>query len=553
MRVFEEKPAEGQSFEDWFEFRDLIDDLQADFREEILVHRVSRGQHFAEYQAAFLLPQAVIRPEIGRQLAAWNLDPLEQGWGYGYSFDDDGQPDFHLDAPFEDTTPEVLRSGIPIIWRRYSDLGREPDTYIEANPQLTHVLDVHWSEAHSAYCKLDELGDIREVIRVVSADESPRLVTIREAELAWFMALGDYALVRLFSFDRYESEAYLQPPRLQHRQSTWFEEEGITARRIPFTGGSCLRGVQIVPAPRGGVKRDLLDDRQTRRRETFLALDWRNRKVAEVGCAPISPAFFRREVLTRYQADTDKYRAEDRRISCRGGWSISYDVNDEEQVHVYLKDIQRLPFPEQQYWKSFNEAPRAGISRRARTTDFEGNWDLEPEPLRDLKALLRNSLSVHLPDGGAVEIWSPPDDRASLEAIHYLSTKGEKEWAGEIGALHRLVVEGLETANLRQAVLAHGGEAKELKKLKSIRLLESLLVGMGYAEDLISRIVIPLGELNHFRSKTSAHRKGADAKELIRKAKREHRDLAGHFKSLVASVYHGMAELAGLIAEEEES
>lgn len=38
-----------------------------------------------------------------------------------------------------------------------------------------------------------------------------------------------------------------------------------------------------------------------------------------------------------------------------------------------------LPIAEQRYWKAFNEAPKAGISKRAFETDFQGEWSLVSE------------------------------------------------------------------------------------------------------------------------------------------------------------------------------
>ncbi len=100
----------------------------------------------------------------------------------------------------------------------------------------------------------------------------------------------------------------------------------------------------------------------------------------------MSPAFFRPDVLLKYKGDSEKYRLEDRSITCRNAWHLeTYDINDAGQVHTYLIYLQRLPYDEQLYWKSYNEKPKSSISKRAFTTDFEGNWYNEYDALASLK------------------------------------------------------------------------------------------------------------------------------------------------------------------------
>jgi hypothetical protein len=153
-----------------------------------------------------------------------------------------------------------------------------------------------------------------------------------------------------------------------------------------------MRGCQII---RPGISKQALIERETaphdhgKQYASFLTLDWKNRVVREISCAPaatvnyfnesnlpfeIMPAFFRQEVLVKYKADPHKYRMTQRSISCRGSWTAG-------QVHAYLIDLRGLPFEEQLYWRAYNERPKAPISERAYETDFEDSWDLAYDPL----------------------------------------------------------------------------------------------------------------------------------------------------------------------------
>jgi hypothetical protein len=163
------------------------------------------------------------------------------------------------------------------------------------------------------------------------------------------------------------------------------------------------------------MRRALLEGRQARQYCTYLAHDWKHDRVAEVSCDPqklgnyfvasshpyeVTPASFRREVLLEYQSNRDKYAVQEGNIQCHGAWSLRYDINERDQVHAYLKDMAYLPYAEQLHWKSFNERPKAWISKRSHTADFLGQfYTLQSDPLRDLKRLLTQFPSAQSPEG----------------------------------------------------------------------------------------------------------------------------------------------------------
>ena len=122
------------------------------------------------------------------------------------------------------------------------------------------------------------------------------------------------------------------------------------------------KGIQIVPiaTSRQAVIDALRGNRRDAKKEfaTFIARDWKNKRIAEISCSPdslgnyyeestlphgLSPAFFRSEVLSKYKADREKYHLEERLISCRGSWSLEYDINEAGQVHAYLIDFRPSP------------------------------------------------------------------------------------------------------------------------------------------------------------------------------------------------------------------
>ena len=216
----------------------------------------------------------------------------------------------------------------------------------------------------------------------------------------------------------------------------------------------------------------------------FKANNWKNKRSAEISCAPwalasyfdkgsllpfqTTPAFFKAEVLQKYKVDPEKYRLEHRSIYARGGWYLkSYDVNEAAQVHAYLCDLANLPYREQLYWQSFNEWPKAGISERAFQTDFEGSFSIAPDPLVQLKHEIAK-LDKLKPD------WWSPRGEAALAALHYPLTASREEWANAVLALDQLVVEGLVVKALRSRLESAARTTD--KQWGSLRLLQNCLI-----------------------------------------------------------------------------
>lgn len=165
----------------------------------------------------------------------------------------------------------------------------------------------------------------------------------------------------------------------------------------------------------------------------------------------LSPAFFRAEVLARYKADPDKYRLDDRSITCRNAWYLkTYDINEAGQVHTYLCYLADLPIAEQRYWKAFNEEPKGGISKRAYETDFEGQWASEYDALVELKR------KIEVLNASSHPWWSARTSTL-LDTTRYPATDAEKESADEILALDQLVVEGFVEREIKRITQEAGG------------------------------------------------------------------------------------------------
>ncbi|NEQ78718.1 MAG: hypothetical protein F6K23_40455, partial [Okeania sp. SIO2C9] len=88
-----------------------------------------------------------------------------------------------------------------------------------------------------------------------------------------------------------------------------------------------------------------------------------------------TPVFFRREVLTKYYANPERYSVEDGYLRCQGLWGLRIDNNHDEYIVVFLGDLGvDLRSEERMYWRSYNVPPEGKISK----TNFKRSFLAEP-------------------------------------------------------------------------------------------------------------------------------------------------------------------------------
>ena len=441
----------------------------------------------------------------------------------------------------------VLENGEKLIFRRTWP-GAE-DVSTELSQRLVHALQLHYAEERNAYCRIDESGDVDDIVKVVDrpserVGESVCVVTIRSEEFFEYARLADMGVVFFFDFTRYRPELFTSWP---NRGQFERDDPALYFNGSVVPGvGSYINGRQIVlpPIELRQIVRRHQDRRDPKKQQfaTFKALDLKTGNRFEVSCDPaclsnyfepgsnlpleMSPAFFRAEVLHKYKADPSKYELSARSILCRGAWELqTYDVNDVGQVHTYLRYLGFLPYQEQLYWQSFNEWPKGPLSNRAITTDFEGAFSKEYDPLQSVKHKVE-ALDSEAP------VWWNPRGKELARVVHYPVTNSVAEWADSILALDQLVVEGFREKTLRALATTIGLPVK--KAWGSINLLQACLLGKGVKEDEAKVAAGALRTVHGLRTILRGHaapaKKAAEAKR-VRKA---HGSFRAHFSSLVA-------------------
>ena len=407
--------------------------------------------------------------ELSRDLIAlddsWVIEHVSGG----------GEPDRVYLAPPMHGRGKALQQGEKLVFKR--PFAGSPKRPIELSQKLVHALKLHYIPERSAYCRLDEDGDVTEVIKVVEElgndwTENVTVVTILAKDFAEYMRLAGMGMVIFFDFTRVRFGSFQgwssDHERFERKAHDLFYHGGVMPGHASYVNGRVIVRLaitleQIVQAYEARAPAN-------RQYAIFKAINLRTGELIEVSCDPkglsnyfqpesalpleMSPVFFRAEVLHRYKADPEKYDLQERSIYCRDAWSLeTFDINDAGQVHTYLRYLAYLPYKEQLYWQSFNEWPKGPLSKRAITTDFKGEFYTEYDSLRSLKQKIQK-----LDDDKPA--WWQPRGQELAKAVHYPATTSAAEWANEILALDHLLIEGFRVKELRSMLEALGRPVK---------------------------------------------------------------------------------------------
>ena len=370
-------------------------------------------------------------------------------------------------------------------------------------------------------------------------------MTFDWSSLEYYLAASDQVLVRLFDFTLLNRSNF----------SSWSQDEEVcnyASDEIFYKQKKCAeaaytRGVQIIRPSRS--KQEIFSEAEAsdenKNHIEFIANDLRNKRVTPISIHPqattnyfeaehnnlpfeLSPAFFRPEVLLKYKADKDKYTVGERDIHCRSTWRLeAFDVNEAGQVFAYICYLRRLPESELLHWKSYNETPKAPISERALTNDFEGQWVSFSDPLEDIKKICREW------DKKGYSWWKLKDDQL-IDNATVPHTASRDEWGESFLALTKLVNEGFVVESLREILRDHDVSFDKLAG--SLALLEKIVNLNENLEEPVQLKGLKKAQL--IRTKAKGHSAKNDAEKLSLEALSEHETYAGHFRHICKIVFY---------------
>ncbi len=543
-------PSDSDAFNIWLEQSDALTFLAENANEDWIVIYCTLQHSFIH---GVLVPKAILNPPDIDDLLSWNGNAYS-GWGMVTS-----GTNAWIEPPLENLASETLKKGEQLVFiRDFAGVDEHP-TYVELLQKLVHVCEMHFVEELWAWCKLTQ-GKKTPVARV-AWDRGHCIVLLHRDIITTYASLSKTTLVRMFDFPRYNPQKFigwhdLSPKKMPAENNIYYDQ------RLMHGYASCSKGVQLaeiaISSKEIADKNFIFNRNKKHKYEKFIVLDWKNRKIHEVSCAPettanyftasempfeLSPAFFDQEVLLRYKSNSKKYKITENKISCRGAWQLSYDINAAGQVYAYLLDLRQIPSKEQSYWRLFNENPlitnlnqkplqllKETISESSFKAHFFGSWEFNPGLLQSMKGLLINLQCS----------WWKMSSLDTLEHLNYPAADSEDEWKKEIIALDQVLVEGLQHKWLRSRAEKLG--CSVCKDWKSLKLLEQCLIYSGVGEDRAKLIISPLRKLHTLRSKSS-HTESKDIVELSKQAIREHGSYRKHYEHLVDTSRETFLEL----------
>ena len=530
-------PTESEAFNSWLEQHDTLKFLADNAHEEWIVIYCATQHAFIH---GVLIPSSALNPLATDDLLTWSGNAYG-GWCVSVS-----KSEARIAPPLQDFASKTIAQGEQLVFvRDFADADEHPP-YVELLQKLLHVCEIHFIAELGAWCKLEHGKEMP--VAYVAFDEGECVVLLRRDILATYASLSQSVLVRMFDFPRYNPQNFIgwhdiAPETSPAKNSIYY------IQALLYGYASYSRGVQLtdIAIPNKDIIKKIFPDRPSKY-QTFTTLDWKNRCIAEVSCAPdatanyfvnndlpfeFSPVFFDQEVLLRYKSGGKRYKVTDNKISCRGAWALAYDINAGGQVFAYLCDLRKIPYKEQSYWKLFNENPvvtnfnqkplqilKSTLSATAFKAHFLGSWEISLGSLQSLKSLL---LELQCS-------WWKLFSQDVLARITYPVADSEKDWKDEIIALHQILVENLQQRWLQKKAKRLGCDVDE--KWHSLKLLEQCLIHSGVHENRAKQIVSPLRQLHKLRNKAS-HKEGTDILALRKQAIKEHGNYHKHYEHLV--------------------
>lgn len=510
---------------------------------------------------SLLLPVKDINFTETGSFTSWEGNPFDSpSCGLVYGGGEGARVEYN--EPWTYSRQPFFRRARRLIFGRSFEGSHDGHHYYELAQELTHAHGLHWVEERNAWCRLDDAGDVVEFAKVehVAPDNgrgSATIVSVNRDLLNLHMAATQMCLVQMFDSTALPGEFHGFMGGEEHVFSN--PSSGLVMKyRLDAHGASYFRGVQIICPPLNA--RELGEvlyktDRAPKEYASFIVQDFKNGCLVDISCDPAamasyfekdsslpfqtSPVFFKPEVLDKYKADPDKYRLDARSINCRNAWSLqTYDFNDAGQVHTMIKYLGDLPYAEQLYWKSFNEPPKAPISKRSYKTDFEGSFDLEPDGLRDLKSVLLR-LGERRPP------WFTLHEPKLVDQLHYPLTASTKIWNDTLVTLAKCATEGLKKSYIESEARKRGraGDAA----WGSIKWTRELLQALSVDEDRISELVEPLVEVQRLRSKLGAHTGGTETAAIRRDLLKEFGTPRAHIEALAARLSVALDALESIL------
>jgi hypothetical protein len=237
-------PAQPEAFNAWLAMGNALDFLRDNARQNEFVVYASDRSTFIH---AVLAPASALNPPDIDDLMSWNCNPTSS-WGITVQFSEPRS--VWISPPLEHSGSKTLDQGEQLVFSRDFDGRSGKKSYYEILQKFTHLFGLHYMEERHAYCRLDERGDLEDMIRIVEIpgkgeEFGSNVITFNRDLLDEYLALTNSIIVRTFDFTRYQPGSF-SGWAATHDAS--FQSDGDMHYRSHVEAGyaSYLRGIQFV-------------------------------------------------------------------------------------------------------------------------------------------------------------------------------------------------------------------------------------------------------------------------------------------------------------------
>lgn len=424
------------------------------------------------------------------------------------------------------------------------DITKPWNIFLELSQEIEHTLNLFYLEKRSAYCLVDEIGNLIEVVKIIKNDEYSALIFKRDF-LEYYLWLSKKSIVRRFyfmdaipSFDQWPQEKrenafdknlgcnissclFEDGTYIEGRQNFSYDKTKIVNYKRYFNTSSFEKEKYVTVTVYDPFKKKNMEA-STDERKTCSYFDMKNNSFP----LQLSCVFFREEVLQKYYSNNSLYSINNGHIR-----SLSWDLRSFENrngiVQVYLIDFIHLPYPEQLYWKSYNIIPPCNnlseaISRPKFERDFEGKFS-ENDDLDAYMNRIINELKARS------DLWDIPEE-ATVRT--HLISENRKLWCEEIANLCGIFIESIREGILRKKIKDNNWNTPDNYKKGSINALHVILENSKMSIEPLSvfREIIDVRN-NGYGHKS--HKNQTKISDLEKKAKDSFGSLKIHYSHLV--------------------
>ena len=415
----------------------------------------------------------------------------------------------------------------PLIHIRCFELGNYA-SYIEISEEFRHYFNLyekHENRKNKIFLSADESSNHIEVIKIIDNNDKNREVKIKKKYLNEFLYVK-----KMWLCVQFDNRRWVAPALKQEITESFCSRDGgflysLNSGNIDYKDKeTCIRFIGRKFIQYKSI--DFLHYKKEEKYEEFSFIDekgeeksWtceRDKLANFFGKnleAPhyLTPVSFNKDVLKKYYDKPKQYSLRDSYLDCAGAWGMEVDIQD-ERVVVFLGDLSKLPYLEQNYWKSYNITERAKISKANFERSLECKWTETDRPDFFFKKHYK-AFNKKWKEKYDWLFFKPlsDEDKYCFDALRVPLNEEQSEFDHQIMYLVKCFIESINTKEIKKEFL------KEYEQnSQSIDTLRMLLKLKGIEKVIESVQMIEfLKNLQKLRSKGSAHRKSEDYEKVL--------------------------------------